>query len=93
MDAISKNHDSKIIHGQYTFVLTFFFITLESYLFFLFFYVSLQGITKDAFVVDVIQFMLEHCQIFTFHTTKVVEAIAKYCTNMGIASSSSSLEE
>jgi hypothetical protein len=64
MDAISKNHDSKIIHGQYIFVLTFYFfnivyiLTLESNLFFLFFYVRLQGITKEAFVIDVIQYML-----------------------------------
>ncbi len=56
-------------------------LTLES---FLFFYVRLQGTTKEAFVVDAIQLTLEHCQLFTHQTTKVVEATTKYCTNMGL---------
>jgi hypothetical protein len=38
--------------------------------------------------------MLEHHQLFiTHHVAKVLEVAAKYCTNMGIPSSSSSLKE
>jgi hypothetical protein len=60
----------------------------------LFFCVKLQGTTKEAFVANVIQLALEHHQLFTHHhATKVVEVVAKYYTNMGIPSSSSSLEE
>jgi hypothetical protein len=52
----------------------------------LFFYVKFQGTTKEAFVVDAIRLMFEHCQLFTHHhATKVIEVVAKYRTNMGIA--------
>jgi hypothetical protein len=56
--------------------------------------VRLQGTTKEAFVANAIRFALEHRQLFTHHhATKAIEAIAKYRTNMGIPSSSSSSEE
>jgi hypothetical protein len=58
--------------------------------FFLFFCVKLWGTTKEAFVV----FALEHHQLFTHHhATKAIKTTAKYRTNMGIPSSSSSSEE
>jgi hypothetical protein len=45
--------------------------------------------TKEAFVANAIQLALEHCQIFIhYHATKTRESTTKYCTNMGIASSS-----
>jgi len=60
----------------------------------LFFYVRLQGTTKEAFVANVIRLALEHHQLFTHHhVAKIVEAATKYRTNMGIPSSSSSSEE
>jgi hypothetical protein len=66
-------------------------LTLESNLFFC---VRFQGTTKEAFVEDAIQLAFEHCQLLTHHhATKVVEFAAKYRTNMGIFSSSSSKEE
>jgi hypothetical protein len=69
-------------------------LRLESNLFFLFFCVTLWGTTKEAFVVDAIWLALEHCQLFIHHhVAKIIETITKYCTNMGISSNSSSLEE
>jgi hypothetical protein len=63
-------------------------------MFCLFSYVRLQGTTKEAFVANVIQLALEHHQLFTHHhATKVVKVAAKYRTNMGIPSNSSSSEE
>jgi len=60
----------------------------------LFSYVELQNTTKEAFVANVIRLALEHHQLFTHHHAgKTVEAAAKYHTNMGIPSSSSSSEE
>jgi hypothetical protein len=60
----------------------------------LFLYVRLWGTTNEAFVVDAIRLAFEHFQLFTHHhTTKVVEVVAKYRTNMGIASISSSSKE
>jgi hypothetical protein len=56
--------------------------------------VRLQGTTKEAFVANAIQLALEHRQLFTHHhATIAIEAATKCCTNMGIPSSSSSLEE
>jgi len=52
------------------------------------------GTTKEVFVANEIRLTLEHRQLFTHHhAAKVVETAAKYCTNMGIAPNSSSLEE
>jgi threonine synthase len=49
---------------------------------------------KEAFVIDAIQLALEHHKLFIHHhAAKVVKAVAKYHTNMGIPSNSSSLEE
>jgi hypothetical protein len=63
-------------------------------IFFELFFVRLQGTTNEAFVVDAIWLVLEHCQLFTHHhATKVIKAIAKYCTNMGIVSNSLSKED
>ncbi len=46
---------------------------------------------REAFIVNAIQLALEHCQLFIHHhVPKVVKVAVKYCTNMGIASSSSS---
>jgi uncharacterized membrane protein (DUF2068 family) len=60
----------------------------------LFSYVRLRGTTKEVFVANAIQLVLECYQLFTHHhTVKVVEFAAKYCINMGIPSSSSSSEE
>jgi hypothetical protein len=60
----------------------------------MFFCVKLWGPTKEAFVTYAISLALEHYQLFTHHhAIKVVEATTKYCTNMGIAFSSSSEEE
>jgi hypothetical protein len=87
MDAISKYHDSKITHGQYISILFFSFIyivcilTLESNLFFYFFVLDFKGTTKEAFVVDVIQLALDHCQLITHHhVAKAKEATTKYRT-------------
>jgi hypothetical protein len=60
----------------------------------LFSYVRLQRTTKEVFVANAIQLVLEHRQLFIYHhAAKVVKVAAKYCTNMGIPSSSSSSEE
>jgi hypothetical protein len=72
----------------------FAFLTLECNLFFLFSYARLQGTTKEAFVTNAIRLALERRQLFTHHhVVKVIEVATKYCTNMGIPSSSSSSEE
>jgi hypothetical protein len=64
------------------------------FLFLFIFCVRLRGTTKEAFVANAIQFTLEHHQLFTqHHAVKAIEATTKYHTNMGITSSSSSLEE
>jgi hypothetical protein len=56
--------------------------------------VRLGGTIKEAFVANAIQLAFEHCQLFIHHhAAKVVEATAKYRTNMGIPSNSSSSEE
>jgi hypothetical protein len=53
----------------------------------------LQGTTKEAFVANAIQLVLEHHQLLTHHhVAKVVEVATKYRTSMGIPSSSYSLE-
>jgi hypothetical protein len=100
MDTISKYHDSEIIHGRYISIFIYilnnivYILTLECNLFFLFSCVRLKGTTKEAFVVNPIQLVLEHCQLFTHHhATKAIEVTTKYRTNMGIPSSSCSLEE
>jgi hypothetical protein len=55
--------------------------------------VRFRGTTKEAFVANAIRLALEHHQLFIHHhAVKAIEA-AKYCTNMGIPFSSSSLEE
>jgi hypothetical protein len=59
----------------------------------LFFCVKRLDTTKEAFVANAIRLMLERHQLFIHHVTKAIKVIAKYCTNMGIASNSSSLEE
>jgi hypothetical protein len=60
----------------------------------LFSYVRLRSTTKETFVANAIRLVLEHYQLFTHHhAAKAVEATAKYRTNMGILSSSSSSEE
>jgi hypothetical protein len=91
MDAISKYHDSKIIHGRYISILFLFFknivciLTLECNLFFLFSCVRLRSTTKEVFFANAIRLVLEHRQLFTYHhAAKVVEATTKYHTNMGI---------
>jgi hypothetical protein len=62
---------------------------LEFNFFFIFFYVSFQSTTKEAFVANAIRLALEHHEIFIHHhATKAIEAAAKYYTNMGIDSSS-----
>jgi hypothetical protein len=67
---------------------------LECNLLFLFFCVRLQGTTKEAFVANAIRLAFEHHQLFTHHhAAKVAEVVAKYRTNMGIPSTSLSLEE
>jgi hypothetical protein len=49
---------------------------------------------KGGFVANAIRLALEHRQLFTHHhATKDVEVVAKYCTIMGIPSSSSSSEK
>jgi hypothetical protein len=59
----------------------------------LFFCVRFWGTTKEAFIAYAIQLVLEHHQLFTHHdATKVVKTTAKYHTNMGITSNSSSEE-
>jgi hypothetical protein len=99
MDAISKYHDSKIIHGRYISILFYFLkhclhFNIGIYFYFLFYCVSLRGTTKEAFVANAIGLALERRQLFTHHhVAKVVEVAAKYHTNMGIPSSSSSSEE
>jgi hypothetical protein len=56
--------------------------------------VKFRGTTKEAFVANAIRFALEHRQLFIHqHVTKVLEAVTKYCTNMGIPSSSSYSEK
>jgi hypothetical protein len=48
---------------------------------------------KEAFVANAIQLALEYHFLFTHHdVAKVVEITTKYCTSMGIISSSSSEE-
>jgi hypothetical protein len=70
MDAISKYHDSKIIHGQYISILIYIFknivciLTLEYNLFSC---VKLWGTTNEAFVANVIQLACEHRQLFIHH--------------------------
>jgi hypothetical protein len=59
----------------------------------LFFRVRHWDTTKEAFVANAIRLTLEHHQLFIHHGTKAIKVVAKYCTNMGIASNSSSLEE
>jgi hypothetical protein len=52
------------------------------------------GTTKEAFVVNAIQHVLEHHQLFTHHhVTKIVIITTNYCTTMGIAFNSSSLND
>jgi hypothetical protein len=61
---------------------------------FLFSCVRLRGTTKDIIVANAIRLAFEHHQIFTHHhVAKAVKVATKYHTNMGIPSSSSSLEE
>jgi len=65
MDAISKYHNSKIIHGWYISILMFFFVniicilTLESNFYFYFFHVKFQGTTKEAFDAYAIRLVFE----------------------------------
>jgi hypothetical protein len=65
MDAISKYHDFKIIHGQYISILIYIFynivciLTWESF-FCLFSCVRLQGTTNEAFVANAIRLAIEH---------------------------------
>jgi hypothetical protein len=67
---------------------------LKCNLFFWFSCARLQGTTHEAFVANAIRLVLEHHQLFTHHhVTKALKAATKYRTNMGIPSSSSSLEE
>jgi hypothetical protein len=66
---------------------------LEFNFFNFFFYIRLGGIRKEAFVANAIRIVLEHPQLLIHHATKVVKVATKYCTNMGIVSSSSSLKE
>jgi hypothetical protein len=60
MDAISKYHDLKIIHGWYVcilklyFILTLFTSLIEIYSFLTFFCARLQGTTKKVFMADAI---------------------------------------
>jgi hypothetical protein len=54
----------------------------------------LQDTTKEAFVANAIRLALEHHQLFIHHhAAKATKVAAKYCTSMGIPSSSSSKEE
>ncbi len=56
--------------------------------------VRFLGITNETFVANASWLVFKHCQLFIpHHAIKVVEAITKYRTNMGIISNSSSLEE
>jgi hypothetical protein len=55
--------------------------------------VRLRGTTKEVFVANAIRLALEHHQLFTHHHAAKAIKAAKYCTNMAIPSSSSSLDE
>jgi hypothetical protein len=67
---------------------------MEILFIYLFICVRLRAVTKEAFVANAIRLVFEHCQLFTHHhVAKVIEAIAKYRTDMGIPFSSLSSEE
>jgi len=66
---------------------------MEFYFYFLLFCLRFGGTTKEAFVANAIQIVLKHPQLFFHHATKVIKVATKYCTNMGIVFSSSSLKE
>ncbi len=79
---ISKSFIGDIF--PYIYILHCLHINIGIYLF-IYLFVKLQGTTKEAFVVDAIRLVLEHCQLFTHHhAIKVIEVIPKYHTNMGI---------
>ncbi len=78
------------------YILHCFHLNIEIYFILFYFFcvcVRLHGTTKEAFVVDAIQLVLEHQLFIHHHVAKVVEVTTKYHTNMGIVFSSSSLEE
>jgi hypothetical protein len=51
------------------------------------------GHNKGGFVANAIRLVLEHCQLFIHHATKVIKVATKYYINMNIAFSSSSSKD
>jgi hypothetical protein len=85
--------DGMFVYFNYFLLLTLFASFNLNIIYFNDFCVKFRNATNEAFVTDVIWLTFKQCKLFIHHVIKVAIITTKNCTNMGIAFSSSSLDE